>query len=81
MCMLHMRWDKPSMLAGGGILQGVVGENPACMLGGVYEGWTGEALMCSTTVLPWCHLQTGDREHKRGCDKRVRIKKKKKRSK
>ena len=42
-----------------------------------------EAPGCSMAVLPWCHLQTGERERERGCDKikRVRITTKKKRSK
>ena len=66
------------------VLQGVVGETPAGMLKGVYEGQTGGAPGCSKTV-----VQTGqtglanrtNRERKEGWDKRARIAMKKKRSK
>ena len=40
--------DKPSMCVYvcmcvcGGVLQGVVGKTPVCILEGAYEGWTGE---------------------------------------
>ena len=58
----------------------LLGVNSVCMLGGAYEGRTGEATGCSMVVLPWCHLQTETGSARGGRDIRVRITMKKNRS-